>query len=145
VDDTFIIWPQTQMAKGFPWPPQQCTPEHSDHCEDGKRQPPSLPWHRYLEDSQWLSGPYLLILTFPHHHPINKHAILSILVHRARNLCDQDRLHADLVFLGDIFRQICRALNPLPRVAQCDKKPGSVAFLPSLVDIQLHQQGAVST
>jgi hypothetical protein len=79
------------------------------------------------------------------HHPSNKHAILSILVHRARALCDHDSFHAELVFLGDIFRQICRALNPLPRVAQCDKKPDSVAFLPCRVDMQLHQQGTVST
>jgi hypothetical protein len=31
--------------------------------------------------------------------------VLSTLVHRARALCDQDSLHAELVFLGDIFRQ----------------------------------------
>jgi hypothetical protein len=41
------------------------------------------------------------------------------------------------VFLGDIFRQIGysdqqnrRVLNPLPRVAQPNEKPDSVAFLP---------------
>jgi hypothetical protein len=59
------------------------------------------------------------------------------LVHRARALCDQDGLHAELVFLGDTFRQngytewqICRALNHPPRVGQSDEKPDSVAFLP---------------
>jgi hypothetical protein len=43
----------------------------------------------------------------------------------------------ELVFLGDVFRQdgytnwqICRALNLPPRVAQPDKKPDSVIFLP---------------
>jgi hypothetical protein len=40
-----------------------------------------------------------------HHLPLNKHAILSTLVHRARVLCDQDSLHVELVFMGDIFRQ----------------------------------------
>jgi hypothetical protein len=59
------------------------------------------------------------------------------LVHRARALYDQDGLHAELVFLRDTFRQnsymeqqIHRALSPPPRVAQPDKKPDSVAFLP---------------
>jgi hypothetical protein len=43
----------------------------------------------------------------------------------------------ELVFLGDIFRQNSytnqqthRALNPLPTVAQLDKKSESFAFLP---------------
>jgi hypothetical protein len=72
-----------------------------------------------------------------HHHPANKHAILSTLVHRGTALHDQDSLHADFVFLGDIFRQngytnqqIRRTLNTPPRVAQPDKRPDSVAFLP---------------
>jgi hypothetical protein len=58
------------------------------------------------------------------------------MLHRARDLCDFDGLHEELVFLGDIFRQngysdrhICRALNPPPRVAEPDDKPHSVAFL----------------
>jgi hypothetical protein len=72
-----------------------------------------------------------------HHHPSNKPGIISTLVHRARALCDQDSLHVESVFLGNVFRQnsytdrhIRRALNPLPRVAQPEVKPDSVAFLP---------------
>jgi hypothetical protein len=57
--------------------------------------------------------------------------------HRATALCDQGSLHAELVFLGGIFRQndytdrqIRGAFNPPPRVAQPDETPDSVAFLP---------------
>jgi hypothetical protein len=39
-----------------------------------------------------------------HHHPSNKQAVLSTLVHRARALCDQDSLPAKLAFLRDVFR-----------------------------------------
>jgi hypothetical protein len=35
----------------------------------------------------------------------NKHAVHSTLIHRARALCNPDGLHAELVFLADIFRQ----------------------------------------
>jgi hypothetical protein len=40
-----------------------------------------------------------------HHHPSNKQAVLSTLVHRARALCDEDSLQAELVFLRGIFKQ----------------------------------------
>jgi hypothetical protein len=63
--------------------------------------------------------------------------VLSTLIHRARALCDEDSLQADLVFLNDVFRengysdrQIHRALNRRPLLPQPDKKPHSVAFLP---------------
>jgi hypothetical protein len=39
-----------------------------------------------------------------HHHPSSKQAVLSTLVHRARALCDQESLQAELVFLKDVFR-----------------------------------------
>jgi hypothetical protein len=76
---------------------------------------------------------------------VMKSIIFSTLVHRARALCDQDSLHGELVFLGDIFRQngyterqIRRALNPRPRVGQSDDKPDSVAFLPYVGTIFNH-------
>jgi hypothetical protein len=65
-----------------------------------------------------------------HHHPSNKHAVLSTLVHRAKALCDRDSLRGELEFLRDTFRQIRRAINPPPRVVQSDEKSDSVAFLP---------------
>jgi hypothetical protein len=40
-----------------------------------------------------------------HHHPSNKQATLSTLIHRARALCDEDSLQADLVFLRGVFKQ----------------------------------------
>jgi hypothetical protein len=71
-----------------------------------------------------------------HYHPSNKQAVLSILIHRARALCDEDSLQAELVFLKLVFkqnayndRQIHRALNRRPHLPQ-PKKPNSVAFMP---------------
>jgi hypothetical protein len=40
-----------------------------------------------------------------HHHPSNKQAVLSTLVHRARSRCDQESLHGELEFLRTTFRQ----------------------------------------
>jgi hypothetical protein len=72
-----------------------------------------------------------------HHHPSNKQAVLSTLIHRARALLDEDSLQAELVFLRDVFkqngyndRQIHRALNSRPHLAQPDNEPHSIAFLP---------------
>jgi hypothetical protein len=72
-----------------------------------------------------------------HHHPSNMQAVLSTLIHRARALCDEDSLQAELVFLKDVnkengynYRQIHRALNRRPLLPQPDNKPHSVAFLP---------------
>jgi hypothetical protein len=71
-----------------------------------------------------------------HHHPSNKQVVLSTLIHRARALCDEDSLLAELVFLRDIFkqngyddRQIHRALNRRPQLPQ-PEEPNSVTFLP---------------
>jgi hypothetical protein len=72
-----------------------------------------------------------------HHHPSNKQAMLSTVMHRARALCDEDSLQAELVFLKDVFkengyndRQFHRALNRRPHLPQPDNEPHSVAFLP---------------
>jgi hypothetical protein len=72
-----------------------------------------------------------------HHHPSNKKAVLSTLLHRARSLCDEDNLQAELVFLKDILRvngysdrQIHRALKSRPLLPQPENKTHSVAFLP---------------
>jgi hypothetical protein len=72
-----------------------------------------------------------------HHHPSNKQAVLSTLIHRARALCNEDSLQAELVFPKDVFKengyndqQIHRALNLRPHLPQPDNKPHSFAFLP---------------
>jgi hypothetical protein len=71
-----------------------------------------------------------------HHHPSNKQAVLSTLLHRARALCGEDSLQAELGFLKDVFkqngyndRQTHRALNRCPLLPQPDK-PHSIIFLP---------------
>jgi hypothetical protein len=76
-----------------------------------------------------------------HHHPSNKQAVLFTLIHRARALCDEDSLQAELVLLKDVFKengynnqQIHRALNRRPHLPQLDE-PHSVAFLPVVGNI----------
>jgi hypothetical protein len=39
------------------------------------------------------------------HHSSNKQAVLSTLFHKASVLCDEESLHAVLVFLRDVYRQ----------------------------------------
>jgi hypothetical protein len=63
-----------------------------------------------------------------HHHPSNKQAVLSNLIHRARAFCDENSLQAELMFLKDVFkengyndRQIHRALNRRPHLPQPDE------------------------
>jgi hypothetical protein len=58
-------------------------------------------------------------------------------VQRARALCDQDSLQAELVFLRDVLRQngyndwqIQRVLNRRPNTSRPDDNPDSVSFLP---------------
>jgi hypothetical protein len=60
-----------------------------------------------------------------HHHQSNKQAVLSTLIHKARSLCDEDSLQAELLFLKDVYkdngyndRQIHRALNRRPHLPQ---------------------------
>jgi hypothetical protein len=80
---------------------------------------------------------YLNTGSHHHHHPANKQAVLFTLVHRARVLCKQDNLHAELVFLRDIFRQngynnqqVNRVLNHHPNISQPNDNPDPVASLP---------------
>jgi hypothetical protein len=60
---------------------------------------------------------------------------LSILVYRARALCDEDSLHVEMVYLRDIFRknrQTGRTLDPPAKVALANDKPDSFASLPHI-------------
>jgi hypothetical protein len=116
------------------------------HCGDGKRRPPSF-IDVDIPQTWWPTGPQslpqshthtnLYLHADSHHHPSNKQAVLSTLVHRARALCDHESLHDELEFLRDTSkrngygdRQIRRALDPLKGVATPPEKPISVAFLP---------------
>ncbi|XP_023726043.1 uncharacterized protein LOC111874629, partial [Cryptotermes secundus] len=94
VDDTFVIWPHgPDKLKDF-----------LNHLNSIQQV--------YSKSTRT----NLYINAASHHHPSNKQAARSTLVHRARALCDQDSLHAKLVLLGDVFRknryrQIHRVLN----------------------------------
>jgi hypothetical protein len=76
-----------------------------------------------------------------HHHPANKQAVLSTLVHGTKVVCDTDRFPQELQFLRETFRnngygekQIFRALNPPTRDPPPREDHTSVSFLP-FVDI----------
>jgi hypothetical protein len=84
-----------------------------------------------------LTNTNLYLSSKSYHHPSNKLAVLSILVHRDRSLCDQESLHGELEILMTTFRQnvysdrqIQRAPNPQAKVVPTPEKPLSVAFLP---------------
>jgi hypothetical protein len=71
-----------------------------------------------------------------HHHPANKHSVLSSLIHRTRALCDQDSLPQELDLLTTVFKnngyndhQI-RAMKPARQTSEPDKKPTSTASIP---------------
>jgi hypothetical protein len=72
-----------------------------------------------------------------HHHPANKHSVLSSLVHRAKALCDQEFLALELTFLTNVFKQngyshqqIQQAMKPATRTNKTEDKPKSTAYLP---------------
>jgi len=72
-----------------------------------------------------------------HHHPANKHSVLSSLVQRATALCDQESLAPELTFLTHVFKQngcshqqIKRAMKPATRTIKTEDNPISTAYLP---------------
>jgi hypothetical protein len=76
-----------------------------------------------------------------HHHPSNKQAVISTVIHRARALCHEDSLQAELASLRNVFKQNGyndRALNRRPYLGQPDNEPHSVAFLPFVGTIFNH-------
>jgi hypothetical protein len=106
----------------------------SKHKIDIYRRPDGSLGHRVYRKSTHTN---LYLNAASHHYPSNKQAALSTLVHRARALCDQDSLLAELRLLGDVFRkngynnrQSHRVLNRRPNISRPEDKPDSVAFLP---------------
>ena len=72
-----------------------------------------------------------------HHHPANKHLVLSSLIHRAKTLCDQDSLEQELSFLTTVFKNngysqqhIRRAIFSARRIAKCNEKPTATVYIP---------------
>jgi hypothetical protein len=84
---------------------------------------------------------------------LTRSSALFIRVDRARALCDEDNLQAELMFLRDVLkqngyndRQIHRALNRRPHLPQPDNEPNSVAFLPFVGTVfQPYKQSAGPT
>jgi hypothetical protein len=98
------------------------------------RKPDGSPCHKVYRKTTQTN---LYIISYTRHHPSNKQAVLSTLVHTARSLCDQNSLHSELDYLRTTFResgysdrQMRWALNPSERVAPPLEEPASVAFLP---------------
>jgi hypothetical protein len=115
VDDTFVIWPHgPDKLRDFLSHlnnVHQCIQFTMETESEGHlpfldlniyRRPDGSLGHRVYRKPTHTN---LYLSAMSHHHPANKQAILSTLVHRARALCDQDSLPAELDFLKDIFRQ----------------------------------------
>jgi hypothetical protein len=99
------------------------------------RRPDGSPGHKVYRKPTHIN---LYLNTKSYHHSSNKQAVLSTLIHRARALCDEDSLQAELVFLRDVFRQngyndrqIHRAPNRRTHLAQPDER-NPVTFLPCI-------------
>jgi hypothetical protein len=146
VDDTFVIWPHrpdklkdllnhlNSIHERIKFTMETESEGHVPFLDiDIYRRPDGSLGHRVYHKA---TPTNLYLNAGSHHHPSSKQAVLSTLVHRARALCDQESLHAELVFLKDVFRQngyndrqIHRVLNRRPNISQPEDNPDSVAFL----------------
>jgi hypothetical protein len=61
----------------------------------------------------------LYLSTNSHHNSSKKQALLSMLVHGNRSLCDWESLHSKLEFLKTIFRQTAAATNRSDGLSKC--------------------------
>jgi hypothetical protein len=147
VDDTFVIWPHgpgrlsefldhlNSIHESIQFTMETERDGHLPFLDiDIYRKPDGSLGHKVYHKPTHTN---LYLNSNSHHHPSNKQAVLSTLVHRARSLCDQESLHSELEFLRTTFRQngysdqqIRRALNKPARVASTPDKPDSIAFLP---------------
>jgi len=116
VNDTFIIWPHGQEKltnflnhlNGI-HNNIQFTMEVEE--EEGHLHFLDIDIYRKMDGSlghkiyQKPSHTNLYLHQKSHHHPANKHSVLSSLVHRAKALCDQASLAPELTFLTNVFKQ----------------------------------------
>jgi hypothetical protein len=148
MDDTFIIWPHgpgkllefldniNNIHENIQFTVES---ERDDHL-------PFLDTDIYYKPDSSLSHKVyckpthtnLYLNSNSHHHLSNKQVILSILVGKARSICDQEGLHSETEFYRTIFRQnsysgwqIQWALNRSAKAASALVKPVSVTFLPT--------------
>ncbi|XP_033606939.1 uncharacterized protein LOC117282232 [Cryptotermes secundus] len=147
VYDTFVIWPHgpnklkdflnhlISICQYIRFTMENEIEGHLPFLDiDIYRRPDGSLSHRVYRKSTHTNC-YLIAVS--HHHPSNKQAVFSALVHRARALSNHKSLHAESVLLGDIFRQnghntqqIYRVLSCHPSISWPDNEPFSVAFLP---------------
>ena len=129
VDDTFVIWPHGRER----------LMEFLDHLnslhnnieftieieKDGHLPFLDIDIYRRMDSSlghkvyRKPTHTNLYLHQHSHHHPANKHSVLSSLIHRAKTLCDRDSLAQELNFLTTVFKNngysqqhIQRAMNP---------------------------------
>ena len=144
--DTFVIWPhgKTSLTTFL---------EHLNGLHNNiqftmeieeKDRLPFLDIDIYKEDGSLGHKVYrkrthtnLYLHRLSHHHPANKHSVLSSLIHRAHALCDQDSLPQELDFLTTVFKQngyndhkIKRAMKPIRQTPEPENKPTSTAYIP---------------
>jgi hypothetical protein len=147
VDDTFVIWPhgKTSLTNFL---------EHLNGLHkniqftmeiEENGHPPFLDIDIYRKRDGSLGHKVyrkpthtnLYLHKLSHHHPANKHSVLSSLIHRVRALCGQDSLSQELDFLTTIFKQngyndhqIQQTMKPARQTSEPEKKPTSTAYLP---------------
>ncbi|XP_021938281.1 uncharacterized protein LOC110838924 [Zootermopsis nevadensis] len=150
VDDTFVIWPHgpgklakflnhlNSIHESIQFTMETEKDGHLPFLDiDIHRKPDGSLGHKLYRKPTHTD---LYLNSNSHHHPSNKQAVLSTLVHRAKALCDHKSLQSELETLTTTYRkngystrQIQRALNPPARLSPPTGKPALVAFLPYML------------
>jgi len=147
VDDTFVIWPHGKASLTIFL--EHLNGLHKNiqftmEVEENGRLPFSWDTLYKKKDGSLGHKVYrkpthtnLYLHQLSHHHPANKHSVLSSLIHRAPALCDQDSLPQELDFLTTVFkqngyndRQIERAMKPAHHIPEPENKPTFTAYIP---------------
>src|SRR5215469_1292483 len=147
VDDTFVIWPHGQdqlqeflhhlngLHKNIQFTMEIEKDGHLPFLDiDVYRKTDGALGHKVYRKPTHTN---LYLQQSSHHHPANKHSVLTSLTHRAITLCDQDSLPHELDFLTSVFKmngyssqQIQRAMEPTNPTTKKEDKPISTACLP---------------
>jgi hypothetical protein len=113
VDDTFVIWPHGQeklkdflnhlngINNNIQFTMQVEEEGHLPFLDIDmyKKRDSSLGHKVYRKPTHT----NLYLHQTSHHHPANKHSVLSSLIHRAKVLCDQESLAPELTLLTNVF------------------------------------------
>jgi hypothetical protein len=145
VDDTFVIWPHGQEKlmdflnhlNGI-----HNNIQFTMDIEEGHLPFLDIDIYRKMDGSlghkvYWKPTHINLYLhQSSHHHPANKHSVLSSLIHRVKTLCNQESLTPELTLLSNVFKQNgyshqqIRAIKPVTGAKKTEDKPTSTAYLP---------------